>query len=142
VEYSNFQMLLVKIVTILVIISCVLCLIVLIYLAIKTSFTEALSYAVVLMVYRIYCSCVENSLLYLLHTQVASIPMAIEIVTTTTLALGSKELVHDGAIVSRLAAIEDMAAMSILCSDKTGTLTMNKVCRVLFFMCVASVSVG
>lgn len=52
--------------------------------------------------------------------------MAIEIVTTTTLALGSKELVHDGAIVSRLAAIEDMAAMSILCSDKTGTLTMNK----------------
>lgn len=59
--------------------------------------------------------------------QVASIPMAIEIVTTTTLALGSKELVHDGAIVSRLAAIEDMAAMSILCSDKTGTLTMNKV---------------
>ena len=32
-----------------------------------------------------------------------------------------------GAIVTRLAAIEDMAAMSILCSDKTGTLTMNKV---------------
>ena len=59
--------------------------------------------------------------------QVASIPMAIEIVTTTTLALGSKELVHDGAIVSRLAAIEDLAGMSILCSDKTGTLTMNKV---------------
>lgn len=67
-------------------------------------------------------------------------------VTTTTLALGSKELshegifispdswttitspfVHAGAIVTRLAAIEDMAAMSILCSDKTGTLTMNKV---------------
>ena len=57
---------------------------------------------------------------------VASIPMAIEIVTTTTLALGSKELTHDGAIVTRLAAIEDMAGMSILCSDKTGTLTMNK----------------
>ena len=32
----------------------------------------------------------------------------------------------DGAIVSRLAAIEDMAGMSILCSDKTGTLTLNK----------------
>ena len=57
---------------------------------------------------------------------VASIPIAIEIVTTTTLALGSKELSHDGAIVTRLAAIEDMASMSILCSDKTGTLTMNK----------------
>jgi H+-transporting ATPase len=49
-ELSNFQMLLVKIVTILVFISCVLCLIVLIYLAIETTFVEALSYAVVLMV--------------------------------------------------------------------------------------------
>ena len=57
---------------------------------------------------------------------VASIPLAIEIVTTTTLALGSKELSHHGAIVTRLAAIEDMAGMSILCSDKTGTLTLNK----------------
>ena len=52
--------------------------------------------------------------------------MAIEIVTTTTLALGSKELAHEGAIVTRLAAIEDMASMAILCSDKTGTLTLNK----------------
>jgi H+-transporting ATPase len=57
---------------------------------------------------------------------VASIPLAIEIVTTTTLALGSKELTNDGAIVTRLAAIEDMAGMAILCCDKTGTLTMNK----------------
>jgi len=52
--------------------------------------------------------------------------MAIEIVTTTTLALGSKELSAQGAIVTRLAAIEDMAGMAILCSDKTGTLTLNE----------------
>eukprot|EP00605_Chrysophyceae_sp_TOSAG23-4_P002329 GSChrysophyteH1.ASY1.ANO1.2575.1 assembled CDS len=57
---------------------------------------------------------------------VASIPIAIEIVCTTTLALGSKELVTHGAIVKRLAAIEDMAGMNMLCSDKTGTLTKNK----------------
>ena len=57
---------------------------------------------------------------------VASIPLAIEIVTTTTLALGSKELSSHGAIVARLAAIEDMAGMAILCSDKTGTLTLNE----------------
>jgi len=57
---------------------------------------------------------------------VASIPLAIEIVTTTTLALGSKELSYHGAIVTRLSAIEDMAGMAILCSDKTGTLTLNK----------------
>ena len=90
---------------VLVVISSLLCLIVFIYLCTRTSFEESLSFTVVLMV--------------------ASIPMAIEIVTTTTLALGSKQLSHEGAIVARLAAIEDMAAMSILCSDKTGTLTMN-----------------
>merc|ERR1711871_67490 len=49
-----------------------------------------------------------------------------EIVTTTTLALGSKELTKHGAIVTRLAAIEDTAGMAILCSDKTGTLTLNE----------------
>mmetsp|Transcript_24725 Transcript_24725/g.55492 ORF Transcript_24725/g.55492 Transcript_24725/m.55492 type:complete len:915 (+) Transcript_24725:157-2901(+) len=105
-ESSNFQKLLVEIVMVLVVLSSALCLIVFIYLLTLTSFTEALSFTVVLMV--------------------ASIPIAIEIVTTTTLALGSKELSHEGAIVTRLAAIEDMAGMSILCSDKTGTLTMNK----------------
>jgi len=105
-ELSNLQKLLISIVIVLVIASTVLCLIVLIYLATLAPFKEALSYAVVLMV--------------------ASIPMAIEIVTTTTLALGSKELSAEGAIVARLAAIEDMAGMSILCSDKTGTLTKNQ----------------
>jgi H+-transporting ATPase len=42
----------------------------------------------------------------------------VEIVTNTTLALGSKVLNDEGAIVSRLSSIEDMASMSILCSDK------------------------
>ncbi|KAJ1440789.1 E1-E2 ATPase-domain-containing protein, partial [Ochromonadaceae sp. CCMP2298] len=105
-EYSNFQKLLLSIIYVLVAISLVLCSIVFIYLLTEESVTEALSFTVVLLV--------------------ASIPLAVEIVTTTTLALGSKELSHEGAIVTRLAAIEDMAGMSILCSDKTGTLTMNK----------------
>src|ERR1700739_303560 len=77
-------------------------------------------------IYLIQSNDVEISLSFTVVLMVASIPLAIEIVTTTTLALGSKELSHHGAIVTRLAAIEDMAAMSILCSDKTGTLTMNK----------------
>lgn len=51
---------------------------------------------------------------------VASIPIAIEIVVTTTLALGSRQLASHGAIVTRLAAIEEMAGMNMLCSDKTG----------------------
>ena len=99
-------MILIRIIIVLVVISSCLCLIVLIYLSIEENFKEVFSFAIVLMV--------------------ASIPLAIEIVTTTTLALGSKEMTHDGAIVTRLAAIEDMAGMAILCSDKTGTLTLNK----------------
>jgi H+-transporting ATPase len=57
---------------------------------------------------------------------VASIPVAIEIVCTTTLALGSRQLSQFGAIVTKLTAIEEMAGMNMLCSDKTGTLTLNK----------------
>ena len=68
---------------------------------------------------------VVDALRFTVVLLVASIPLAIEIVTTTTLALGSKELSKHGAITARLAAIEDLAGMSILCSDKTGTLTTN-----------------
>ena len=53
--------------------------------------------------------------------------MAIEIVTTMTLALGPKELTKHGAIVIRLAAIKDMAGIAILCSDKTGTPTKREI---------------
>lgn len=69
---------------------------------------------------------VQQSISFTVVLIVASIPIAIEIVCTTTLALGSKELSKHGAIVTRLAAIEDLAGMNMLCSDKTGTLTMNK----------------
>lgn len=104
-EASNMQKLLMKIMMYLVAVSFLLSGIVFIYIAVKINVLEALSFTVVLLV--------------------ASIPLAMEIVTTTTLALGSKELSHHGAIVARLAAIEDMAGMNILCSDKTGTLTKN-----------------
>ena len=105
-EFSNMQTMLITIVLYLVVLSITLCGIILTYISVEVSFKEALGFAVVLLV--------------------ASIPMAIEIVTTTTLALGSKELSKHGAIVTRLAAIEDMAGMAILCSDKTGTLTLNQ----------------
>jgi H+-transporting ATPase len=69
---------------------------------------------------------VKESLSFTIVLLVASIPLAIEIVTTTTLAIGSKTLAKHGAIVTKLSAIEDLAGMSILCSDKTGTLTLNQ----------------
>lgn len=57
---------------------------------------------------------------------VASIPIAMQVVCTGTMAVGSRRLAQHNVIVSRLGAIEELAGMTILCSDKTGTLTMNK----------------
>jgi H+-transporting ATPase len=56
---------------------------------------------------------------------VASIPIAMPLVSVVTMSLGSRKLSEQGAIVTRLAAIEEMAGMDMLCSDKTGTLTKN-----------------
>ena len=57
---------------------------------------------------------------------VASIPIAIEVVCTSTLAVGSRRLAQKKVIIARLSAIEELAGMTILCSDKTGTLTLNQ----------------
>ncbi len=57
---------------------------------------------------------------------VAAIPVALPAVLTVTMAVGAVALARKQAIVSRLAAIEELAGTDILCSDKTGTLTKNK----------------
>ena len=57
---------------------------------------------------------------------VASIPVAIEVVVTSTMAVGSHVMSHHKVIVARLSAIEELAGMTVLCSDKTGTLTLNQ----------------
>ena len=57
---------------------------------------------------------------------VACIPIAMQIVSTTVMAVGSRALAEKKAIVARLSAIEELAGMNILCSDKTGTLTKNQ----------------
>lgn len=57
---------------------------------------------------------------------VASIPIAMQVICTTTLAIGARILAEKKAIVSRLNSIEELAGMQVLCIDKTGTLTENK----------------
>ena len=52
--------------------------------------------------------------------------MALPAVLSVTMAVGAEKLARMKAIVSRLVAIEEMAGMDILCSDKTGTLTKNQ----------------
>ncbi len=57
---------------------------------------------------------------------IASIPVALPAVLSVTMAVGAERLAAFKAIVSRLVAIEEMAGMDTLCSDKTGTLTKNE----------------
>jgi H+-transporting ATPase len=57
---------------------------------------------------------------------VAAIPVAMPTVLSVTMAVGARLLARKEAIVSRLAAIEELAGTDVLCSDKTGTLTQNR----------------
>lgn len=67
-----------------------------------------------------------NILQFVLILLVASIPVAMPAVFSITMALGALALSREKAIVSKLSAIEEMAGVDILCSDKTGTLTKNQ----------------
>ncbi len=68
-----------------------------------------------------------DTLQFALILIVAAIPAALPAVMTVTLAVGAVALAKKEAIVSRLTAIEEMAGMDILCSDKTGTITQNSI---------------
>ncbi|HUT39360.1 MAG TPA: plasma-membrane proton-efflux P-type ATPase, partial [Methanoregula sp.] len=68
-----------------------------------------------------------NTLQFAIILIVAAIPAALPAVLTVTLAVGATALAKKEAIVSRLTAIEEIAGMDILCSDKTGTITQNSI---------------
>ncbi len=57
---------------------------------------------------------------------VSAIPVALPTMFTISMALGSLELLRKGILVTRLSAIEDAATMNVVCADKTGTLTLNR----------------
>jgi H+-transporting ATPase len=67
-----------------------------------------------------------TTLQFALVLTVAAIPVAMPTVMSVTMAVGARLLAAKQAIVSRLVAIEELAGMDVLCSDKTGTLTQNK----------------
>ncbi len=67
-----------------------------------------------------------TTLEFALILTVAAIPVAMPTVLSVTMAVGARLLAKRQAIVSRLASIEEMAGIDVLCSDKTGTLTQNK----------------
>lgn len=106
-EMSHFQKILLRITIFLMGLSFILvgtCLGYLLYNG--EEFLEAIAFCVVLLV--------------------ASIPIAMQVVCTSTMALGSRKLAEEKVIVTQLQAIETLSGMNMLCSDKTGTLTRNK----------------
>ena len=106
-ERSHFQELVIKVGNFLIIVALVVVsALVIVELMRGVPFTELLIYALVL--------------------TVASIPVALPAVLTVTMAIGALQLARRQVIVSRLAAIEELAGVDVLCSDKTGTLTKNQ----------------
>ncbi|GFQ06280.1 ATPase 9 plasma membrane-type [Phtheirospermum japonicum] len=71
---------------------------------------------------RRYRDGIDNLLVLL----IGGIPIAMPTVLSVAMAIGSHRLSQQGAITKRIMAIEEMAGMDVLCSDKTGTLTFNK----------------
>ncbi|MCW3807434.1 plasma-membrane proton-efflux P-type ATPase [Plebeiibacterium marinum] len=67
-----------------------------------------------------------STLQFALVLTIAAIPVAMPTVLSVTMAVGARLLAKKEAIVSRLVAIEELAGVDLLCADKTGTLTQNK----------------
>jgi len=91
--------------------------------------TIALAFLIAVFIF-MYCIKHEellDTLTTILSILIASVPVALPVVMQVTLALGAGEMAKQQAIVTHLTAMQEIASMNVLCSDKTGTLTTAKI---------------